>query len=44
MKIKEHVEYWLDSANHDWDTAESLFSSSDHFCLRVFGILNVAAV
>ena len=36
MKIKEHVEYWLDSAKHDWDTVESLFSAGKYdWCLFI---------
>lgn len=36
MKIEEHVKYWLDSAEHDWDTAVSLFSSEKYdWCLFV---------
>ncbi len=27
MKINEHIRYWLNSADHDLDTAESLFSA-----------------
>ncbi len=30
MNIKNHIKYWIDSANHDWDAAESLFSSSQY--------------
>jgi HEPN domain-containing protein len=26
MKIDEHIKYWLNSADHDLDTAESLFA------------------
>jgi HEPN domain-containing protein len=27
MEIDEHIRYWLNSADHDLDTAESLFSA-----------------
>ncbi len=27
MKIDEHIKYWLNSADHDLDTAESLFKA-----------------
>lgn len=27
MEINEHIRYWLNSADHDLDTAESLFSA-----------------
>jgi len=30
VEIKEHIKYWLDSATHDWDTVESLFSASKY--------------
>lgn len=30
MDINEHIEYWLESAEHDWDTAKSLFSSGKY--------------
>ncbi len=34
MKIDEHIEYWLKSADHDLDTAESLFSAGKYdWCL-----------
>ena len=34
MNIKEHIEYWLQSAEHDLDTAESLFQSKKYdWCL-----------
>ncbi len=36
MKIDEHIKYWLDSAEHDLDVAESLFSSGKNdWCLFV---------
>ena len=36
MKLKEHVNHWLDSAEHDWDTAKSLFSSGKYdWCLFI---------
>jgi HEPN domain-containing protein len=27
MKIDEHIKYWLNSADHDLDAAESLFAA-----------------
>jgi HEPN domain-containing protein len=34
MKIDEHIKYWLNSADHDLDTAESLFSTGKYdWCL-----------
>ena len=36
MKIEDHTQYWLDSAAHDWDTAENLFSAGKYdWCLEV---------
>ena len=36
MNIKEHVKFWLDGAEHDWDTAKSLFSTGKYdWCLFV---------
>ena len=36
MKIKEHIQYWLDSAEHDWDAAENLFASGKYdWCLFI---------
>ncbi len=36
MKIEDHIQYWLDSAAHDWDTAESLFSAGkSDWCLFI---------
>jgi len=36
MDIKEHARFWLDSAEHDWDTAQSLFSANKYdWCLFV---------
>ena len=36
MKIEDHILYWLDSAAHDWDTAESLFSTGKYdWCLFI---------
>ena len=36
METKEHVKYWLDSANHDWETVESLFSTCKYdWCLFI---------
>ena len=34
MKLEDHIQYWLDSAAHDWDTAENLFSAEKYdWCL-----------
>ena len=34
MKVDDHIKYWLDSADHDLDTAESLFSAGKYdWCL-----------
>ena len=27
MKIEEHIQFWIDGADHDLDTAEGLFSA-----------------
>lgn len=36
MKSKEHIRFWLDSAEHDWDTAKSLFAAKKYdWCLFV---------
>ena len=36
MDIKEHIKYWLDSADHDWDTVQSLFSAAKYdWCLFI---------
>ena len=36
MNIKEHVEYWLDSAENDLSAAEQLFSSTKYdWCLFI---------
>jgi HEPN domain-containing protein len=36
MKIEDHIQYWLDSAAHDWDTAENLFTSGKYdWCLFI---------
>ncbi len=36
MEIKEHIGYWLDSANHDWETAQSLFDAAKYdWCLFI---------
>lgn len=36
MNRQEHIRYWLDSAAHDWDTAESLFISGKYdWCLFI---------
>ncbi|MCF6187875.1 MAG: HEPN domain-containing protein [Desulfobulbaceae bacterium] len=36
MKLEEHIQYWLDSADHDWDTAASLFSTGRYdWCLFI---------
>ena len=34
MKLREHIRYWLNSAEHDLETAESLFSAEKYdWCL-----------
>ena len=34
MKVDEHINYWLNSADHDLDAAESLFSAGKYdWCL-----------
>ena len=30
MNITEHIQYWLDSAEHDWETAENLFAAKKY--------------
>ena len=30
MKIEEHIQYWLESAEHDLDSAESLFAAGKY--------------
>ncbi len=36
MNINEHIKYWLDSAEHDLDVAESLFESGKYdWCLFI---------
>lgn len=36
MKLEDHIQYWLDSAAHDWDTAENLFSTGKYdWCLFI---------
>jgi len=30
MKIKEHIQYWVESAEHDLDSAESLFAAGKY--------------
>jgi len=36
MKIEDHIQYWLESAAHDWDTTENLFSSGKYdWCLFI---------
>ena len=36
MKIEDHVQHWLDSAAHDWDTADHLFSTGKYdWCLFI---------
>ena len=30
MTIAEHIRYWLDSAEHDWETAENLFTAKKY--------------
>ncbi|MCI5192877.1 MAG: HEPN domain-containing protein [Candidatus Electrothrix sp. AU1_5] len=34
MTKKEHIKYWLESAGHDLETAESMFQSGKYdWCL-----------
>lgn len=36
MEIKEHIEYWIKSAEHDWEVAESLFDNERFdWCLYI---------
>jgi len=36
MTQEEHIKYWIDSAEHDLDTANSLFSSGKYdWCLFI---------
>jgi HEPN domain-containing protein len=36
MTIDEHIKYWLESAEHDLDTAESLFAAGKYdWCLFI---------
>jgi HEPN domain-containing protein len=36
MDIKEHITYWIDSADHDLETAESLFTAGRYdWCLFI---------
>ncbi len=36
MKLKDHIQYWLNSAEHDWDTAENLFKNGKYdWCLFI---------
>ncbi len=36
MTKEEHISYWLESAKHDLDTAESLFKSEKYdWCLFI---------
>ncbi|HED08412.1 MAG TPA: HEPN domain-containing protein [Ignavibacteria bacterium] len=36
MTQEEHIKYWLDSAEHDLDTANTLFSSGKYdWCLFI---------
>jgi hypothetical protein len=30
MKIEEHIKYWVESADHDLDSAESLFAAGKY--------------
>ncbi|MCI5115236.1 MAG: HEPN domain-containing protein [Candidatus Electrothrix sp. AW2] len=30
MNIEEHIQYWLESAEHDWETAENLFTAKKY--------------
>lgn len=34
MNIENHIKFWIDTAEHDWDTAKSLFSAGKYdWCL-----------
>ncbi len=36
MEIKEHIQYWQDSAENDWSAAENLFASGKYdWCLFI---------
>ena len=36
MKLEEHIQYWLDSAEHDWDTAKNLYLTGKYdWCLFI---------
>ncbi len=36
MTQEEHIKYWLDSADHDFETANTLFSSGKYdWCLFI---------
>ncbi len=36
MEVKEHIQYWLDSAEHDWDVAKNLYDSGKYdWCLFI---------
>lgn len=36
MEEKEHIKYWIESASHDLDTAESLFATGKYdWCLFI---------
>jgi HEPN domain-containing protein len=36
MKSKDHIQFWLDSAAHDWDTAVNLYSTGKYdWCLFI---------
>lgn len=36
MKVEVHIQYWLDSAAHDWDTAANLYAAGKKdWCLFI---------
>lgn len=36
MKLEEHIQYWLDSAEHDWETAKNLYLTGKYdWCLFI---------
>ena len=40
MDIREHIDYWLDSAEHDFESAESLLSAGKYdWCLFISHIV-----
>jgi len=36
MDVKDHIKFWLDAAEHDWEAAKSLFAAGKYdWCLFV---------